>query len=204
MSDPEFENRTPFDWEARFRDDDTPWERAGPHPAIAHFRKAGVLTAGSSIYVPGCGRGAEPVALAKLGLRVTASDVAPSAVKFQRDQITAAGVNASVMEADGLDWRPAVPFDLLWEQTFLCAIHPHDRARYEATAFESLKPGGGLIALFMQKDERGGPPYGCSLPAMRELFSEDRWAWPEADRFTAFPHPALGGKAELGGVLKRR
>ncbi|MFW5661807.1 MAG: methyltransferase domain-containing protein [Oceanicaulis sp.] len=204
MTEPARENRTPFDWEARFQRDDAPWERKGPHPAVAHFRQAGVLTAGASIYVPGCGRGAEPVALAKLGLRVTASDVAPSAVKFQRDQITAAGVNATVIEADGLDWRPPFPFDLVWEQTFLCAIHPHDRARYEAMAFEALKPGGGLIALFMQKEERGGPPYGCSLEAMQALFTTERWDWPDDDAFTPFPHPALGGKVELGGVLRRR
>lgn len=198
------ENRTPFDWETRFKDDDAPWERPGLHPAVEHFRKTGVLTAGQSIYVPGCGRSPEPVAFARFGLRVTASDVAPSAVKRQKEQFTAAGLEAAVVEADGLDWRPAIPFDLVWEQTFLCAIHPHDRPRYETMACEVLKPGGRLIALFMQKDEPGGPPYGCSLEAMRSLFPESRWAWPEDDAFTPFPHPSLNDKAELAAVLTRR
>ncbi|MGJ3231554.1 MAG: methyltransferase domain-containing protein [Oceanicaulis sp.] len=196
--------RTPFDWEARFKASDAPWERAGLHPAVEHFRKAGVLTAGQSIYVPGCGRSPEPVAFARFGLRVTASDVAPTAVRRQKDQITAAGLNAAVVEADGLDWRPPVPFDLLWEQTFLCAIHPHDRGRYERMAFDVLKPGARLVALFMQKDAPGGPPYGCALDAMRNLFPEDRWTWPADAAFTPFPHPSLDGKPELGGVLVRR
>jgi len=196
--------RTPFDWETRFKADDAPWEREGLHPAVAHFRKAGVLTAGQSIYVPGCGRSPEPVALARQGLRVTASDIAPSAVRRQRDQITAAGLNAAVIEADGLDWRPPVPFDLLWEQTFLCAIHPRDRDRYEGMAHDVLKPGARLIALFMQKDEPGGPPYGCAIPAMRELFSEARWTWPDEESLTSFPHPSLNGKAECAAVLVRR
>ena len=105
---------------------------------------------------------------------------------------------------DGLAWRPPVPFDLLWEQTFLCAIHPHDRARYEQTAHAVLKPGARLIALFMQKDEPGGPPYGCSLEAMRALFPAERWIWPGDEAFTPFPHPSLNGKPELGGILVRR
>lgn len=198
------ENHTPLDWEAKFKAGDAPWERGGLHPAAAHFRQTGMLTADKSIYVPGCGRSPEPVAFARYGLRVTASDVAPSAVKRQSEQMTAAGLDAAVFEADGLSWRLPAPFDLLWEQTFLCAIHPHDRPRHEKMAFEVLKPGGRLIALFMQKDEPGGPPYGCSLPAMRLLFPETRWIWPADDAFIAFPHPELGGKAELGGVLVRR
>ncbi|MEQ8406287.1 MAG: methyltransferase domain-containing protein [Oceanicaulis sp.] len=198
------EARTPFDWETRFKAGDAPWERDGLHPAVAHFRAAGVLTAGQSIYVPGCGRSPEPVAFARFGLRVTASDVAPSAVTRQKEQFTAAGLDGAVFEADGLDWRPPVPFDLLWEQTFLCAIHPHDRARYERMAYEVLKPGGRLIALFMQKEERGGPPYGCALEAMRTLFPEERWAWPADEDFTPFPHPSLNGKPERGGLLVRR
>jgi len=198
------ENRTPFDWETRFKTDDAPWERGGLHPAVAHFRQTGLLTASQSIYVPGCGRSPEPVAFAREGLRVTASDVAPSAVKRQTEQMMAAGLDAAVFEADGLDWRPPVPFDLLWEQTFLCAIHPHDRQRYEAMAFEMLKPGGHLIALFMQKDEPGGPPFGCSIEAMRQLFSEARWIWPDDADLVAFEHPKLNDKAELAGVLVRR
>jgi SAM-dependent methyltransferase len=201
---PDSQNRTAFDWETRFQTGDAPWEREGPHPAVAHFRKAGVLIAGQSIYVPGCGRSPEPTALARYGLRVTASDIAPSAVKRQKEQITAAGVNAAVIETDGLQWRPPAPFDLLWEQTFLCAIHPHDRERYEQMAHDVLKPGGRLIALFMQKDERGGPPYSCPIEAMQELFAQARWSWPADTAFTAFPHPSLNGKPELGAVLVRR
>ena len=112
--------------------------------------------------------------------------------------------NATALEANGLSWRPDAPFDRLYEQTFLCAIHPRDREAYAQMAFEVLKPGGQLLVLFMQKDERGGPPYGCSIPAMKTLFSEARWIWPEAESLTLFPHPRLNDKAELASVLTRR
>jgi SAM-dependent methyltransferase len=192
-----------MNWEARFRADDAPWERGRVHPALAHWQQAGALSAGQSVYVPGCGRGLEPRALAQAGLIVTASDMAPSAATFQAKQLAAFDTGMA-LQADSLAWRPDTPFDRLYEQTFLCAIHPHQRGAYERMAFEVLKPGGQLLALFMQKDERGGPPYGCSIPAMRKLFVEERWIWPEVEGFVAFPHPRLNDKAELAGALTRR
>lgn len=203
MTDPVSENRSPFDWEQRFRNEDAPWERGGVHPAVAHWLNTGALKPGDHVYVPGCGRGREPKALAAAGLKVTASDVAPSAAAYQWNALKAYS-DARIVEDDSLDWRPEAPFDALYEQTFLCAIHPRQREIYEAMAFQVLKPGGKLLALFMQKTERGGPPYGCLLPDMRDLFPESRWIWPQEDAFTSFPHPNLGGKAELGGVLLRR
>lgn len=203
MTEPSSQSRTPFDWEARFKADDAPWERAGTHPAIRHWLDAGALKPGQRVYVPGCGRGKEPAHLAETGLTVTASDIAPSAAQFQEHAL-ADFPKASVIEANSLMWRPQTPFDRLYEQTFLCAIHPRDRAAYEAMAFEVLSPGGALLALFMQKEERGGPPYGCSPEVMRELFVEERWAWPELHMLKPFPHPGLNNKAELGAILIRR
>lgn len=200
---PSSEPPASVDWQARFEADDAPWERPDVHPALAHWRATGVLTPGLRIYIPGCGRGLEPEALARAGLRVSASDSAPSAAAFQREKLSRFS-NAEMIESDSLAWRHDAPFDLLYEQTFLCAIHPHNRRAYEAMAFEVLKPGGRLLALFMQKDERGGPPYGCSIPAMRALFTEDRWNWPELESFARFPHPGLNGKPELAGALIRR
>ena len=203
MNEPVSEHRTPFDWEHRFRTEDAPWERGSVHPAVAHWLSSGDLKPGARVYVPGCGRGREPRALAEAGLDVTASDVAPSAAAYQWEALKPYP-NARIVEADSLDWRPDEAFDALYEQTFLCAIHPRQRDAYEAMAFQVLNPGGKFLALFMQKDERGGPPYGCSLEAMRALFPEKRWIWPQKEAFTAFPHPRLGGKAELGGLLVRR
>lgn len=200
---PPSENRTPFDWEARFQAEDAPWERGVVHPAVTHWIETGAVTPAQRVYVPGCGRGAEPAALAAAGMDVTASDVAPSAAAFQREALKAFP-GAVMVEGDSLAWRPPEPFDALYEQTFLCAIHPRQRGAYEAMAFDVLRPGGKLLALFMQKTEAGGPPYGCLMPAMRALFPDERWIWPDEAAFTPFPHPNLGGKAELGGVLVRR
>ncbi|MHA6288716.1 methyltransferase domain-containing protein [Maricaulis sp. CAU 1757] len=198
------EERTALDWEARFRAGDAPWERPGLHPALRQWRETGRLKPGARIIVPGCGRAPEVEAYARLGLKVTGADLSTTALAWQAERLAAAGLEAELVEGDVLAYRPGAPFDLVHEQTFLCAIPPRLRADYEAAVHAWLKPGGALLALFMQKEERGGPPYGCAPEAMRDLFPEARWRWPEEGELVAYPHPSLGGKPELGGVLLRR
>jgi len=174
------------------------------HPAASAWLDDGTLRPGLTIVIPGCGRAPEVTALARAGLSVTAIDIAPTALAWQQEQLAAQGLAAALVEGDVLAWRPDAPVDRVYEQTFLCAIPPRLRQTYETALCEWLAPGGRLLALFMQKDARGGPPYGCSLNAMHDLFPGNRWAWPDDADFTAWPHPRLNGKPELGGVLTRR
>lgn len=191
------------DWEQRFREDKTPWERGALHPAARAWLDDASAAKGASIIVPGCGRGPEPLAFARAGLQVTALDMAPSAIAFQRRLFADEGLTAALAEGDALAWRPAAPVDLIYEQTFLCAISPGLRGDYEEAVHAWLKPGGRLLALFMQKDEWGGPPYACPPAAMRSLFSPARWRWPETEP-VRFDHPSLQDVHELGLVLTRR
>lgn len=204
------EDRSGIDWETRFLNDDTPWERPGLHPAAEAWLKTGVLAPGQSVVVPGCGRCPEVTAFARAGLTVTAADLSDTAIAWQEAALREAKLAGQCIAADILRpgdqlWRPEEPVDLVYDQTFLCAIHPRLRKDYAfALANLWLKPGGQFLALFMQKDERGGPPFGCPLEAMRELFSETAWIWPDPDEIQAWPHPSLNGKPELAAVLTLR
>lgn len=198
------ENRSAFDWETRFIDDDTPWERGGLHPAFVAWRDQSAFAAGERALIPGCGRSPELLALAQAGLTVTGADLSATAMARQRETFDKADQTAELVTGDVLDWSPEHPLDLVYEQTFLCAIHPRLRTRYEQALAQWLKPGGRLHALFMQKAERGGPPFDCSPEAMRALFPAERWIWPGDGDIRAWPHPHLSDKAELGAVLVRR
>lgn len=193
-----------MDWESRFQDNDTPWERAGLHPALEHWARLGHLSAGRTIMIPGCGRAREPLALADQGLAVTLADLSETAIGWQRQVFAAAAQTAQFIQGDAFGHKADPPYDLIWEQTFLCAISPKQRAQYEETVQAWLKPGGVLLALFMQKGERGGPPYDCPIDAMQTLFPTDRWEWPEASQHLAFPHPTLPALAEIAIPLRRR
>ena len=196
--------RSSFDWETRFAANETPWERPGLHPAVLAWAEAGEFVPGSRLIIPGCGRSPELAFLAARGLDVTGADLSPTALAFQRQTLDTAGHDATLLEGDALAHRPDAPYDTVYEQTFLCAIPPRLRVDYERALCDWLRPGGHLLALFMQKDVPGGPPFGCALPAMRELFPAQRWIWPDDRDFVACPHPSLGAKAELAGVLVRR
>lgn len=189
------------DWESRYRSGETGWDRGTSSPALSAWLKAGHLEAHARILVPGCGRGHEVVHLVELGYRVSGLDIAPSAVAHLRQSLVGKGLHAEVLLADLFTYRPASPFDAVYEQTCLCAIQPAQREAYEALLHSWIKPGGTLFALFMQTCAEGGPPFHCDLLAMRRLFPESRWQWPVIEPvFT----PHRNGRFELGYALIRR
>ena len=57
-----------------------------------------------------------------------------------------------------------------------------------------------MLALFMQTNDDGGPPYHCPIPDMKELFTADHWRWPDPPYLEA---PHHGDLYEIGVVLKR-
>ena len=189
-----------IDWEARYRDGATSWERPGLNPSFLTWRDAGVLIP-SRILVPGGGRSAEPLAMAEAGFDVTVVDLAESAVAAQRARLERLHVAARVELANLLAWEPAAPFDAIYDQTCLCALPPAAWAEYEARVHRWLTADGAYFVLFMQTGTAGGPPFHCDMPAMRRLFTPDRWLWP-ATTEPAMEHSP--GRSEIPAVLRRR
>lgn len=196
-------------WQARFATATTPWNRGEPNPLIARWLADGTLTADSTVVVPGCGHGWEVATLAAAGLRVTGIDFAPEALALCRQALDDRGATASLVDADVLHWQPAAPVDAVFEQTCLCALYPDDWTRYATQLHAWLKPGGKLLALFLQAlrplASEGfieGPPYHCDINAMRALFPATHWDWPKPP-YPQIENPGLE-RAELAVVLVRR
>jgi cyclopropane fatty-acyl-phospholipid synthase-like methyltransferase len=146
--------------------------------------------------------------LARRGVEVTGIDYTPEEVERSAARCQAQGLRAELVQADVLSYRPAQPFDAVYEQTCLCALHPQHWRGYSAQLAHWLRPAGTLWALFMQvlrpaAAEQGliqGPPYHCDITAMRSLFTEPDWAWP-APPYARVPHPNRAH--ELAVPLKR-
>ena len=194
-------------WQTRFDAGRTPWDRGAASPQLARWLDSGEL-APCRIAVPGSGSGYEVVRLAQEGFDVTGLDYAPAAVARTCAALDAAGASARVIEADVLSWSPSTPFDAIYEQTCLCALHPDHWVAYARQLRAWVRPGGRVFALFMQAVRPGaasglieGPPYHCDVNAMRALFDQSRWTWPEP-AYGRVPHPI--GFAELAVVLTRR
>ena len=146
--------------------------------------------------------------LARRGFEVTALDYAPAAVERTRALLAREGLPAVVVEADVLSWRPDRPFEAVYEQTCLCALHPDHWIAYAEQVHEWLRPTGTIWALFMQcarpaaaEGRVEGPPYHCDVNAMRALFPATRWDWPKPP-YPSVSHPM--GPMELAVALRRR
>ena len=188
------------DWESRYRDGATAWERPGLNDAYLTWRDHGLLMP-CRILVPGGGRSAEPLAMAEAGFDVTVVDLAESAVAAQRARLEHLHVQARVEHANLLIWEPAQKFDAIYDQAFLCALPPAAWPDYEQRLHRWLKPDGALFILFMQTHTAGGPPFHCDLDAMRGLVPAERWHWPE-HRDAQVEHPS--GRSEQPAVLRPR
>ena len=186
-----------IDWESRYRDDATAWERPGLNDAFLTWRDHGLLTP-CRILVPGGGRSAEPLAMAEAGFDVTVVDLAESAVAAQRARLDHLHIKARVELANLLTWEPSQPFDAIYDQTCLCALPPAAWPEYEQRLHRWIKPNGALFILFMQTHTAGGPPFHCDMKAMHRLFPADRWRWPE---HLDAPVEHLSGRSEQPAVL---
>ncbi|TLS75616.1 methyltransferase domain-containing protein [Mariprofundus erugo] len=187
------------DWEGRYQRGETGWDRGGASAALTHLLK--YLEPGAHIVIPGCGRGHEVVELARQGYRVTAIDVAPSAIAHLQQQLEQADLHAELITGDLFDVRPDQPFDAVYEQTCLCAIAPSQRDAYASWLHQGLSDGGLLFALFMQTGCAGGPPYHCDLLSMRQLFDQSRWHWPDHEPLLV---PHKNGRFELAYALRKK
>ena len=193
-------------WQDKFEHGTTPWDRGAPSPRLVAWLDDKTLQP-CRIAVPGCGSGHEVVLLAQRGFEVVALDYAAAAVARTRGALERAGVAAQVIEGNVLDWQPDAPFDAVYEQTCICALHPDHWVNYAIALHSWFKPGGRLFALFMQGLRKGasegqveGPPYHCDINAMRALFEASRWNWPKPP-YPRVDHPM--GIAELAAVLTR-
>jgi len=195
-------------WQSRFESGNTPWDRGAANPQLAHWIASGMIKPGTSMLVPGCGRGWEVARLAAHGVRVTGIDYAAGAIAACHAMLQSQGLDAELVEGNVLRWQPAAPVDAVYEQTCLCALHPDNWRSYADQLRAWIRPGGKLFALFVQawseESAQGfvkGPPYHCDIHAMRALFSGDDWEWP------APPYPRLSpqtGFQELAVVLTRK
>ena len=191
------------EWEAMYQAENTGWDRGGVSPALETWLKQNVLNEGASVLIPGCGRGYEVVHLASLGFDVTAIDIAPSAIRALQGGLAKSNVTANAYCEDIFLFHTENQFDLIYEQTCLCAIEPREREDYEACLAKWLKPGGKLLFSMMQTGSEGGPPYHCDMLEMRSLFEESRWSWLQQPPFV-IPRCHQSERFELGFILERK
>ena len=191
------------DWEVLYQEQDTGWDRGEVSPALHSFINKGGFKGAKTVLIPGCGRGYEVVELAKYGFEVTALDLAPSAIEQLNQVLKQAGVTASTVCVNIFDYAAPESFDVVYEQTCLCAIDPVEREKYAKTVYNWLKPNGKLLLNLMQTGDAGGPPFHCDLMHAKQLFPESKWHWQEEPPFMTHRN-RKSPRFELGYILEKK
>lgn len=163
----------PTDWESRYLEKQTPWDRGAAHPWLSTFRARSGCPV--RVLVPGCGLGHDLRELSRIfpDGEIVGVDASPTALQ----QASALGVpaNARFQLADVLALPGDQSFDVVWEHTLFCAIDPDQRDAYRDMIRRVLKPGGILFGAFfltMPQDE-AGPPFNCPPEEFAQRFAKE-------------------------------
>ena len=159
-----------MDWEQRYQDGDTPWDKGEASPGLVDFLDDHPLT--GNVLVPGCGMGHDVRAIAAGGATVTGVDFAPSAIAAARQFPTVNGEQYDIVDFFDLPARYRDRFDVVFEHTCFCAIDVVMRADYVRSLTQALKPQGQFLAVFYIDPAPGreGPPHRISTTELDRLF----------------------------------
>ncbi|KAJ3168456.1 hypothetical protein HK101_011628 [Irineochytrium annulatum] len=180
-------------WEKRWVDKTTHWDQGKSLPVLMFpltIYKAFVTAidqllkekAGESLktaLVPGCGRGYDVITFAKRGIKCTGIDLSPTGTAVANEYIASQGVDPSmghVATADFFDFATRAPAcDILYDQTFLCALDKNLRKDWAKAVGAIVRPGGYLLAYMfpLKADSEDGPPFAVSVDLYRNLLAPD-------------------------------
>eukprot|EP01025_Chloroclados_australasicus_P012309 TRINITY_DN1565_c2_g1_i1.p2 TRINITY_DN1565_c2_g1~~TRINITY_DN1565_c2_g1_i1.p2 ORF type:complete len:221 (-),score=24.48 TRINITY_DN1565_c2_g1_i1:252-914(-) len=153
------------------------WDKTQISPALANLLNGKLDVRNKRVLVPGCGRGYDVIAFAQAGssqaIGLEISKVAVEEAKKHKDTLglqPEVAVNAQFQCGDFFEYKDK-GFDVGYDYTFLCAIHPDFRAQWSETWFELIKPGGELVTLIYPNDPKRnpGPPWYANPNVIRRL-----------------------------------
>lgn len=158
-------------WENRYDQTNTPWDLGHPSRPLVEYMETWP-DANARILIPGAGTANEALWLRKKGLlQVKILDWAENVLKeFQQkypDFPTEDIIHADFFKHEG-------EYDLILEQTFMCALPPAMRDAHAEHCARLLKPGGTLAGVFFGFPliVEKGPPWGGSIPEFQARFSQ--------------------------------
>lgn len=163
-----------MDWNDRYLENDTPWDKGEAAPPLLEYLKKNRIE--GSVLIPGCGTGHDSRVLAAHGANALGIDVAPLAIEKAKSYPAPSSGTVSYALGDffspELQEKLSRNFDYVFEHTCFCAIDPSMRESYAKAASIALKPGGQLIGIFFTHLESdGGPPHATPFDVIEATFS---------------------------------
>lgn len=168
---------TAADWNKRYQEHDTPWDKHAPSPPLQEVLDLHPIQ--GRVLVPGCGAGHDAVAIARTSggyAQIVAMDLAPLAIQLAKKLYPTFDIEFTV--GNFLDPPEGFEHDFKWvvEHTLFCALDPDQRPAYVQAVRRSLKANGLFLAVFFLTPEGAnepgyeGPPWPVKVPEIDELF----------------------------------
>lgn len=154
-------------WDNRYQTQETQWDLKSVSPPLKEIIDS-LDNKNCSILIPGCGNAHEAEYLIKSGFtNITVIDIAPSPVEQLKNKFNKGELN--IVLGDFFQHQGA--YDLILEQTFLCAIDPILRTDYVKKCHALLRENGSIRGvLFNVQFENPGPHFGGSNEEFEKLF----------------------------------
>lgn len=157
-----------FFWNNCYINNTTQWDLGTVSPPIKSYIDQ-LANKDLSILIPGCGNAYEAEYLLSKGFtNITLIDIAKDLViklqlKFQDY------TNIKIIEDDFFNHQGK--YNLILEQTFLCALNKNLRPQYAKKMSDLLVENGKLVGVLFNKEfETEGPPFGGSIEEYRNNF----------------------------------
>ncbi|CDZ96647.1 TPMT family [Phaffia rhodozyma] len=174
-------------WEYLWTRSITPWDRGAANPYLLDFIEKppnGIdLPRGGKALIAGCGRGYDVALFRDAGFQAWGIDISETAVQAARKWISSAPYDATssggTAEFHAVDFFefpiPDGGFEIAWDLTFFCALHPSQREAWAKryTTLLSSNPRALLVTLCFPIDGNrlGGPPWSVSVEAYEAVLS---------------------------------
>jgi len=121
--------------------------------------------------IPGCGTDHEVLwFFQSAGFEVTAIDFSTVAVTQIKEAL--GNFDGKIIRGDFCKFDFPSQFDLIYERTFLCALHPRRWPQYAKRVAQLLRPRGKLVGVFFYGTEPDPPPYPLSKTGAAEIFGK--------------------------------
>jgi len=129
-----------------------PWASLAPHPALLAWLDGQPDGGERDALVVGCGLGDDAEAVSRHGYRVTAFDIAPTAIARCRERFPHSQVEYRVADLFALPGAWRARFDLIVEVRTLQSLAPRQRADAVAAIAATVAPGGVVWVRCLAQD----------------------------------------------------
>ena len=158
--------------EAQGNAERVPWADLKPNPNLLDWLdREAIRGEGRSALVVGCGLGDDAELLAARGFRVTAFDVAPTAVAWCRQRFPASSVQYETADLLNPPAQWSAAFDFVFEAYTLQVFKPAEVRHRAASRLAAFPRPGGTLLVICRGREPSDPEGQMPWPLLREELS---------------------------------